>query len=104
MNEAAGSPPATPPSPSPVRGGDVDYPVYVDVDRQEEYSRFLPLVKWLLLFPHYFVLVFLGIGAAFAWLAAAFAVLFTGRYPRGLFDFLTGVYRWGYRINAYHFL
>ena len=109
MNETAAPTPPTPPPPPPAAppppaGGEIDYPVHVDVDRQEEYSRFLPLIKWLLLIPHYFVLFFLGIGALFAFIVAALAVLFTGRYPRGIFGFVTGVYRWVVRVNAYHLL
>ena len=73
----------------------------LEVDRQEEYSRFLPLVKWLLIIPHVFVLVFLAVAAIFVFTFAFFAVLITGRYPRGAFDFLVGLYRWALRINAY---
>jgi hypothetical protein len=61
----------------------------------------MPLVKWLLLLPHYIVLLFLGLGAFFAILFAAFAVLFTRRYPKGLFDYVVGVYRWGWRVMSY---
>ena len=64
-------------------------------------NRLLPLVKWLLAFPHYFVLAFLYIGAFFAVVIAWFAVLFTGRYPRGIFDYLVGVGRWTNRVVAY---
>ena len=63
--------------------------------RQSEYNRFLPLVKWLLAIPHYIVLFFLGIGALFALIGSFFAVLFTGRLPRGMFDFIVGALRWG---------
>ena len=77
-----------------------DYPIRVDAQRQQRYHRFLPLVKWLFAFPHYFVLVFLAIGVGFAKLIAFFAVLFTGRYPRGLFDFVVGVMRWSWRVTA----
>jgi hypothetical protein len=77
------------------------YPVRVDARRQERYHRFLPLVKWLLAFPHYFVLVFLAIGVGFAKIIAFFAVLITGRYPRGIFDFVVGVLRWSWRVTAY---
>ena len=73
----------------------------VEAERQEEYNRFLPLVKWLLAFPHYIVLVVLGIGALFVHLIAFFAVLFTGRYPRGMCDYVVGVHRWGWRVGAY---
>ena len=77
------------------------YPVRVEARRQERYHRWLPLVKWLLAFPHYFVLLFLLLGAAFAVLAAFFAVLVTGRYPRGIFDYVVGVMQWGWRVQAY---
>ncbi|HEX2087013.1 MAG TPA: DUF4389 domain-containing protein [Solirubrobacteraceae bacterium] len=66
-------------------------------------NRWLPLVKWLLAIPHYVVLAFLVIGAFFAVVAAWFAILFTGRFPRGLFDYLVGVGRWTNRVIAYAF-
>ena len=81
-----------------------EYPVRVDALYQDRYHRWLPLVKWLLAFPHYVVLLFLVIGVFFAKLAAFFAVLFTGRYPRGIFDFVVGVLRWSWRVNAYVYL
>jgi hypothetical protein len=62
------------------------YPQRADVVRQDEYGRLLPLVKWLLAFPHYVVLVFLGIAAMLAVLVSFFAVPFTRSYPRGLFE------------------
>ena len=71
------------------------------IDRQEEYNRWLPLVKWLLILPHLIVLTFLALGALFVVIFAFFAVLITGRFPRGAFDFLVGVYRWSVRVNAY---
>jgi Domain of unknown function (DUF4389) len=64
-------------------------------------NRWLPLVKWLLAIPHYIVLVFLYIGALFGVLVAWFAILFTGRFPRGIFDYLVGVGRWANRVIAY---
>jgi Domain of unknown function (DUF4389) len=67
-------------------------------------SRGLPLIKWLLAVPHYIVLIFLTIGALFAAMFAWFAILFTGRYPRSLFDFIEGVIRWHNRVAAYAFL
>jgi hypothetical protein len=67
-------------------------------------NRWLPLVKWLLAIPHYIVLFFLYIGAFFVVIAAWFAILFTGRYPRGLFDYLVGVGRWHNRVTAYAFI
>ena len=64
-------------------------------------NRWMPLVKWFLAIPHYFVLIFLYIGAFFAVIAAWFAILFTGRFPRGIFDYLVGVGRWHNRVVAY---
>jgi hypothetical protein len=64
----------------------------------------MPLVKWLLLFPHYVALIFLGIAALVAMVISWFAVVFTRRYPRGLFDFVVGVQRWGWRVEAYFLL
>ena len=58
-------------------------------------------MKWLLAIPHYIVLVVLAIVAVFAIIIAWFAILFTGRYPRGLFDYVVGVGRWGLRVQAY---
>jgi hypothetical protein len=67
---------------------DIPYP-----DARTELSRWLPLVKWFLAIPHYIVLVFLGIAALICIVIAWFAILFTGRYPRELFDFVVGVHR-----------
>ncbi|MSQ33416.1 MAG: DUF4389 domain-containing protein [Dehalococcoidia bacterium] len=67
-------------------------------------NRWLPLFKWLFAFPHYVVLVFLVIAALVSVVIAWFAILFTGRYPRGLFDFVVGVNRWFIRVSAYAFL
>jgi hypothetical protein len=78
---------------------EIDYP---DVDR--DLNRWLPLVKWLLAIPHYIVLVVLVLAAIVAIVVAWFAILFTGRYPRGLFDFVVGVGRWSLRVEAYAFL
>jgi hypothetical protein len=78
---------------------EVEYP-----NVEEDLARGMPLVKWFLAIPHYVVLFFLGIGAFFAVIFAWFAILFTGRYPRGLFDFVMGVQRWGLRVAAYAFL
>jgi len=64
-------------------------------------NRWLPLVKWLLAIPHYFVLFFLAIGAVVAIIVAWFAILFTGTYPRGLFDFVVSVLRWSNRVSGY---
>jgi hypothetical protein len=67
-------------------------------------SRSLPLVKWLLAVPHYLVLAVLLVGAVVAMIIAWFAVVFTGRYPRGIFDYLVGVGRWSNRVIAYAFI
>ena len=66
-----------------------------------ELNRWLPLVKWLLAIPHYIVLAFLWLGVLVAVLIAWFAILFTGRYPRGLFDYVEGVIRWHNRVIGY---
>lgn len=79
----------------------LDY-VYPDVPR--DLNRWLPLIKWFLAIPHYVVLAFLSLGAIFAVIAAWFAILFTGRYPRGIFDFVEGVFRWWQRVAGYAFL
>jgi hypothetical protein len=75
--------------------------VYPYPDGPDALNRWLPLVKWFLAIPHYVVLVFLGIAAVVAVFVAWFAILFTGRYPRGLFDFVMGVMRWENRVAAY---
>jgi hypothetical protein len=98
-----GQPPAPPPPAAPpaTTGALADYPVHLEIERQEEYSRFMPLVKWLLAIPHYIALLVLGIGAFFVIIASFFVVLFTGRYPEGMFNFIVGVHRWGLRVVAY---
>jgi hypothetical protein len=78
---------------------EIEYP---DVER--DLNRWLPLVKWLLAIPHYLVLVVLLLAAIVAVIVAWFAILFTGRYPRTLFDFVVGVGRWALRVAAYAFL
>jgi hypothetical protein len=70
-------------------------------DAKEGLNRWLPLVKWLLAIPHYVVLIFLGLAAIVVVIIAWFAILFTGRYPRGLFDFVVGVGRWSNRVVGY---
>jgi hypothetical protein len=78
---------------------EIDFP-----DVRRDLNRWLPLVKWLLAFPHYVVLAFLWIGAVVAVVVAWFAILITGRYPRALFDYVVGVNRWSLRVSAYAFL
>ncbi len=75
---------------------------YPDVER--DLNRWLPLVKWLLAIPHYLVLAVLWLVAIVAVIVAWFVILFTGRYPRVLFDFVVGVARWTLRVGAYAFL
>ena len=78
---------------------EIDYP-----DVEQDLNRWLPLVKWLLAIPHYIVLAVLAIGAILAILIAWFAVLFTERYTRALFDYVVGVARWALRVEAYAIL
>jgi len=78
---------------------ELEYP-----DAREDLSRWLPLVKWFLAIPHYVVLAVLSIGALFAVVAAWFSILFTGRYPRALFNYVVGVMRWSNRVSAYAFV
>src|SRR5215204_5264375 len=77
---------------------------YVYPDAARELNRWLPLVKWFLAIPHYIVLFFLWIAAIVVVIIAWFSILFTGRYPRGMFDFVQGVIRWGVRVVAYAFV
>lgn len=78
---------------------EIDYP-----DAEQDLNQWLPLVKWFLAIPHYIVLAVLIAVAVVVIFIAWFAILFTGRYPRGLFDFVVGVARWGLRVEAYAFL
>ena len=78
---------------------EIDYP-----NVETDLNRWYPLVKWLLVIPHYFVLFFLSIASFFAMIMAWFAILATGRYPKSLFDFNVGVGRWWLRVGAYAFL
>ena len=73
-------------------------------DAREGLTRWMPIVKWLLAIPHYIVLFFLSIAALVCVVIAWFAILFTGRYPRGLFDFVEGVFRWWTRVVGYAFV
>ena len=75
---------------------EIDYP-----DAERDLNRWMPLVKWLLAIPHLLVLAVLSVVAFFAVVVAWFAILLTGRYPRGIFDFVVGVARWWLRVQAY---
>lgn len=80
--------------------------VYLDMKYPDaaKLNRFLPLIKWFLAIPHYIVLLFLGIIALIFLIIAWFAILFTGKYPRTLFNFIVSFMRWSVRVNAYAFL
>ena len=83
---------------------DEDQAVHIEIpypDAKKDLNRWLPLVKWFLAIPHYIILFFLGIAAVFVVIITWFAILFTGRYPKGLFDFVVGVMRWSLRVMAY---
>ena len=83
---------------------DEEQAVHIDVpypDAKADLSRWMPLVKWFLAIPHYIALLFLYIGTAVCIIIAWFAILFTGRYPRSLFDYVVGVQRWGLRVTVY---
>ena len=80
------------------------YPVHVRGSLDPGLSRWLWLVKWLLVIPHYLVLLFLWAAFVVLSVVAGFAILFTGRYPRGIFDFVEGVIRWHNRVVGYAFI
>jgi len=86
---------------------DEDQAVHIAIpypDAKEDLNRWLPLVKWFLVIPHYIVLWFLGVAVLASTVIAWFAILFTGRYPMSLFDFVVGVLRWSLRVAVYAFL
>jgi hypothetical protein len=72
-------------------------------DASRDLNRWLPLVKWFLAVPHYIILALLSIVAVVGVIIAWFAILVTGHYPRGIFDFVEGVMRWSTRVTAYAF-
>ena len=86
---------------------DEDQAVHIEIaypDAKQDLNRWLPLVKWFLAIPHVIILCFLGIAAVVCAIIAWFAILFTGRYPKGLFGFIVGVFRWSLRLDVYAFL
>ena len=85
---------------------DEEQAIHLEVDYPDaaQLNRWLPLVKWFLAIPHYIVLAFLAIGVVLAWIVSWFAILITGKQPRGLFDYTVGVARWGARVSGYAFL
>jgi hypothetical protein len=86
---------------------DEEQAVHIDIaypDVERDLSRWMPLVKWLLVVPHVVVLSVLWAGVVIVWIIAWFAIVFTGRYPQGLFDFVVGVMRWSLRVDAYSVL
>ena len=86
---------------------DEEQAVHIDIpypDVKKDLNRWYPIFKWFLAIPHYIVLAFLIFAATVCVVIAWFAILFTGRYPIGIFDFVIGVYRWGLRVGAYAFM
>jgi hypothetical protein len=88
----------------PFGGGNPEYPVRFEIAYPERLSRLLIFVKWLLAIPHLLILAVLGLLGFAAYVIAWFAILFTGRFPRSLFDFLVGIGRWYMRVSAYVWL
>jgi hypothetical protein len=88
----------------PFSGEAGEYPLKLEIDYDAGLSRWMIFVKWLLAIPHFIVLAVLELVAAIVVIIAFFAILFTGRYPRGMFDFVVGVARWYWRVNGYALL
>ncbi len=81
-----------------------EYPLTVEIEYPDTLNRWLPLIKWLLIIPNMIVLMLVGLIAYLLIFVAWFAILFTGNFPRGMFDFVVGAQRWSLRLNAYIYL
>ena len=81
-----------------------EYPLTLEIEYPDTLNRWLPLIKWLLVIPSMIVLFVVSIIAFFLLFIAWFAILFTGKFPRGMFDFVVGTMRWSLRLNAYSYL
>ena len=77
------------------------YPLDIRGEMSPDLSRWLWMVKWLLAIPHFIVLIFLSLAAFVLWVIAWWAILFTARYPRGMFNYIVGVMRWWWRVSFY---
>jgi len=88
----------------PFGGGNPEYPARFEIEYPERLSRLLIFVKWLLAIPHIVILALLALVGFVVYVIAWFAILFTGRFPRSLFDFLVGIRRWSFRVHAYIWL
>jgi hypothetical protein len=91
------------PAPAPAMAGAAAHPVRLESSIDPDLSSWKWLVKWFLAIPHLIVLAFLWVGFVVVWVISLFAILFTGRYPRGLFDYNVGVARWTWRVMVYAF-
>jgi hypothetical protein len=101
LGEFTGAPPMMVGTMGPPAAGVSSPLLQYDVEYPDHLSRLLIFVKWLLIIPHVIVLMFLGVALAVVTVLAFFAILFTGRYPRGMWDFSLGVLRWTANVNAY---
>jgi Domain of unknown function (DUF4389) len=88
----------------PFSGDAGQYPVTLEIDYDDKLSRWQIFLKWLFALPHFIILVFLFLAAYVVIVIAFFAILFTARYPRGMFDFVVGTIRWWMRVHAYSYL